>query len=112
MAMRCVGYADRRSFPSKLMFCEYTQDDGYDETIYPLDHKQAGMIIDDAMHEVMVRPLPAGCRLTAIYDCQFALQIVGYLCGKRPRRLTILLPIYLACHSGSALDLPYMVRVR
>lgn len=47
-----------------------SQDDGSDETIYPLDHKQAGMIIDDEMHAVMVKPLPAGCRLTAIYDCK------------------------------------------
>lgn len=49
-----------------------TQDDGSDETIYPVDHKQAGMIIDDEMHAIMVRPLPAGCRLTAIYDCKAA----------------------------------------
>ena len=56
------------------------EEDGYDETIYPLDFKQAGMITDDEMHERMVRPLPPGCRLTAVFDC---------------------------CHSGSALDLPY-----
>jgi hypothetical protein len=56
------------------------EEDGYDETIYPVDFKQAGQIIDDEMHWIMVRPLPAGCRLTAIMDC---------------------------CHSGSALDLPY-----
>ncbi|EPY51165.1 metacaspase Pca1 [Schizosaccharomyces cryophilus OY26] len=54
--------------------------DGYDETIYPLDHEVSGQIIDDEMHEVMVRPLPAGCRLTAIFD---------------------------SCHSGGALDLPF-----
>jgi hypothetical protein len=34
------------------------------------------------MHEIMVRPLPAGCRLTALFDSS-------------------------CCHSGSALDLPY-----
>jgi len=47
------------------------EEDGTDETIYPVDFKQAGMIIDDEMHAIMVRPLPAGCRLTAIFDCEF-----------------------------------------
>ena len=57
------------------------EDDGYDEVIYPLDHKESGHIVDDLMHDIMVKPLPAGCRLTAIFD---------------------------SCHSGSALDLPYV----
>lgn len=61
------------------------EDDGYDETIYPLDFEsfegQSGQIIDDDMHEIMVRPLPKGCRLTAIFD---------------------------SCHSGTVLDLPYI----
>ncbi|KAK3817999.1 MAG: caspase domain-containing protein [Linnemannia elongata] len=57
------------------------EDDGYDETIYPVDHEEAGVIVDDEMHAILVHPLPAGCRLTAIMDC---------------------------CHSGSALDLPYI----
>ncbi|KAJ7602536.1 caspase domain-containing protein [Roridomyces roridus] len=55
--------------------------DGYDETIYPVDYKLAGHIVDDEMHDIMVKPLPAGCRLTAIFD---------------------------SCHSGTALDLPFM----
>ena len=54
--------------------------DGYDETIYPLDYKQAGQITDDEIHDRLVRPLPRSCRLTGIFD---------------------------SCHSGSALDLPY-----
>ncbi|ORY05241.1 metacaspase [Basidiobolus meristosporus CBS 931.73] len=54
--------------------------DGKDETIYPLDHEQAGMIHDDEMHALMVRDLPAGCRLTAVFD---------------------------SCHSGTVLDLPF-----
>ncbi|CDZ96616.1 peptidase c14 [Phaffia rhodozyma] len=56
------------------------EDDGYDEVIYPVDHKQTSHIVDE-MHDIMVRPLPAGCRLTAIFD---------------------------SCHSGTALDLPYV----
>lgn len=55
--------------------------DGNDEVIYPVDFETNGHIVDDTMHEIMVRPLPPGCRLTAIFD---------------------------SCHSGSALDLPYI----
>lgn len=57
------------------------EDDGYDETILPVDHEIAGQIVDDDMHNIMVKPLPPGCRLTAIFD---------------------------SCHSGTALDLPYV----
>ncbi|KAG0189990.1 Ca(2+)-dependent cysteine protease [Apophysomyces sp. BC1034] len=61
------------------------EDDGWDETIYPVDHKMypgdTGQLVDDDMHQIMVRPLPPGCRLTAIFD---------------------------SCHSGTALDLPYV----
>ncbi|CAG8814746.1 24563_t:CDS:2, partial [Gigaspora rosea] len=31
--------------------------DGYDETIMPLDFERKGQIIDDDMHNIMVRPL-------------------------------------------------------
>ncbi|KAK0206820.1 caspase domain-containing protein [Desarmillaria ectypa] len=55
--------------------------DGYDEAIFPVDFKRRGQIIDDEMHSIMVKPLPTGCRLTALFDC---------------------------CHSGTALDLPYI----
>ena len=57
------------------------EDDGYDEVIYPVDFRQAGHIVDDEMHRIMVQPLQPGVRLTAIFD---------------------------SCHSGSALDLPYI----
>jgi metacaspase-1 len=57
------------------------EDDGYDEVIYPVDFRQVGHITDDEMHRIMVRPLQAGVRLTAIFD---------------------------SCHSGTALDLPYI----
>ncbi len=57
------------------------EDDGMDETICPCDYQKAGAIVDDELFNILVAPLPPGCRLTAIFDC---------------------------CHSGSALDLPYM----
>ncbi|KAJ3008255.1 Ca(2+)-dependent cysteine protease [Thoreauomyces humboldtii] len=56
------------------------ESDGVDETICPSDFKTAGQITDDVMNAIMVRPLPPGCRLTALFDC---------------------------CHSGSSLDLPF-----
>ena len=57
------------------------EDDGYNETVMPLDFKQAGQIIDDDLHTILVKPLPPGCRLTAIFD---------------------------SCHSGTVMDLPYV----
>lgn len=57
------------------------EDDGYDEVIYPVDFRSVGHIVDDEMHRIMVQSLRPGVRLTAIFD---------------------------SCHSGSALDLPYL----
>ncbi|KAJ9491959.1 Metacaspase-1B [Penicillium thymicola] len=57
------------------------EDDGFDDVIYPLDYRGVGHIVDDDMHAIMVRPLRPGVRLTAIFD---------------------------SCHSGTALDLPYV----
>ncbi|CAK9781350.1 unnamed protein product [Cutaneotrichosporon oleaginosum] len=59
--------------------------DGLGEAICPLDHEQVGMILDMEIYQRLVKPLPAGCRLTAIFD---------------------------ACHSGSAMNLPYMGTVK
>ncbi|CAG8556227.1 15532_t:CDS:2 [Dentiscutata heterogama] len=57
------------------------EEDGYDETIMPLDFQTRGQIIDDEMHHILVDGLPAGCRLTVVFD---------------------------SCHSGTVLDLPYV----
>ncbi|KDN35890.1 hypothetical protein RSAG8_11252, partial [Rhizoctonia solani AG-8 WAC10335] len=59
---------------------EGDETDGYDEVIYPVDFKQNGHIDDDMMHDLIVRPLPPDCHLTALFDCG---------------------------HAGTALDLPY-----
>jgi hypothetical protein len=57
------------------------EQDGTDEVIYPVDFQRAGHIVDDQIHDVVVRPLQPGVRLTAIFD---------------------------SCHSGSVMDLPYL----
>eukprot|EP01103_Thecamoeba_quadrilineata_P003924 TRINITY_DN13659_c0_g1_i1.p1 TRINITY_DN13659_c0_g1~~TRINITY_DN13659_c0_g1_i1.p1 ORF type:complete len:357 (-),score=64.43 TRINITY_DN13659_c0_g1_i1:80-1150(-) len=57
--------------------------DGYDETILPLDFEKSGMITDDELHELIVRPLKKGVQMTCIFD---------------------------SCHSGSVLDLPFMYK--
>merc|ERR1712013_281397 len=55
--------------------------DGSDETICPVDYKDAGEIVDDEMNALLVQHLPRGARLTAIFD---------------------------SCHSATALDLPFV----
>uniref|UniRef100_A0A8H7Y0F8 Peptidase C14 caspase domain-containing protein n=1 Tax=Psilocybe cubensis TaxID=181762 RepID=A0A8H7Y0F8_PSICU len=91
--LRAMQWLVQGASPNDSLFFHYSghggqtkdtdgdEGDGYDEVIYPVDYEAKGHIVDDLMHEIMVKPLPAGCRLTAIFD---------------------------SCHSGSALDLPYI----
>lgn len=60
------------------------EEDGMDETMIPVDYQKAGQIVDDEIHDVLVRGLPKGVRLTGIID---------------------------ACHSETMLDLPYVYTV-
>lgn len=60
------------------------EEDGNDETLCPVDYASAGQILDDEIHEVLVKGIPQGVRLTAIMDC---------------------------CHSQSILDLPFTYNV-
>jgi hypothetical protein len=55
--------------------------DGMDELIIPSDYQKEGVIVDSELFDLLVVPLPSGCKLTVILDC---------------------------CHSGSALDLPFV----
>lgn len=56
------------------------EDDGYDETLIPVDFKQAGQIVDDDILKILVQPMQEGVTCTVLMDC---------------------------CHSGTVLDLPY-----
>jgi len=57
------------------------EDDGFDETIMPVDFRTSGQIIDDDMHTLLVKPLQQGVKLIAVFD---------------------------SCHSGTSLDLPFV----
>lgn len=56
------------------------EEDGFDETLIPVDFKKAGQILDDDVFAILVKPMKAGVHCTVLMDC---------------------------CHSGTALDLPY-----
>ena len=91
--LRAMHWLVKDARPNDSLFFHYSghggqtkdidrdESDGYDEVIYPVDFRQAGHITDDEMHRIMVAPLQPGVRLTAIFD---------------------------SCHSGTALDLPYI----
>ncbi|KAJ5736918.1 uncharacterized protein N7483_002043 [Penicillium malachiteum] len=91
--LRAMHWLVKDAQPNDSLFFHYSghggqtedldgdEDDGYDEVIYPVDFRNAGHIVDDEMHRIMVQTLQPGVRLTAIFD---------------------------SCHSGSALDLPYI----
>ncbi|EME39995.1 hypothetical protein DOTSEDRAFT_74753 [Dothistroma septosporum NZE10] len=91
--LRAMHWLVKDARPNDSLFFHYSghggqtkdldgdEEDGYDEVIYPVDFRQAGHIVDDEMHRIMVQSLQQGVRLTAIFD---------------------------SCHSGSALDLPYI----
>ena len=65
----------------KDMGSRLSENDGFNETLMPLDYKFAGTIVDDDINKMMVNPLPAGVTLHCL---------VG------------------ACHSGTVMDLPFL----
>jgi metacaspase-1 len=56
---------------------------GYDETLVPVDYNSAGMIRDDDLYNILIKPLPENVHLFCLFDC---------------------------CHSGTVLDLPYIFK--
>lgn len=82
----------RESLPGDTVFLHYSghggrvrdvngdEDDGFDETLIPVDFQRAGQIIDDDLRDQLVKAMPKGVLVTSLMDC---------------------------CHSGTVLDLPY-----
>jgi hypothetical protein len=58
-----------------------SENDGFNETLLPVDYKFAGNIVDDDINKIMVNPLPEGVTLHCL---------IG------------------ACHSGTVMDLPFL----
>ena len=56
------------------------EDDGYDETLIPVDFQRSSQIRDDDLLKYLVKPMREGVLMTCLMDC---------------------------CHSGTVLDLPY-----
>ncbi|KAK3309367.1 metacaspase-1 [Chaetomium strumarium] len=91
--IQAMQWLVRDARPNDALFLHYSghggqtedldgdEQDGYDEVIYPVDFRQNGHITDDEIHFLVVKPLQAGVRLTAVFD---------------------------SCHSGSVMDLPYV----
>ncbi|KIW10552.1 hypothetical protein PV08_11516 [Exophiala spinifera] len=57
--------------------------DGYDDTIVPVDFERNGQIPSGVLHRELVSRLADGCLLSILFDC---------------------------CHSGSAVELPFVYR--
>lgn len=83
----------KESKEGDVVFCHYSghggkvrddngdEEDGYDETLIPVDYMSAGQIRDDDILKRLVIPMARGVFATCIMDC---------------------------CHSGTVMDLPYV----
>ncbi|KAG2030787.1 caspase domain-containing protein [Suillus americanus] len=58
--------------------------DGFEKAIHPVDWEHAGEIVTEDLYNTMVKPLPTGCRLIALFD---------------------------SCYSGTVLDLRYIYQI-
>ena len=59
------------------------RDSGFDDTIVPVDYQQKGQLDSDTLHRHLVSRLPPSSTLFVVFDC---------------------------CHSGSAIELPFVYR--
>jgi metacaspase-1 len=62
---------------------ESEESDGKDEALVPIDYLEAGVIRDDELYEILIKPLKDDVHMLCLMDC---------------------------CHSGSILDLPYVYK--
>lgn len=78
-----VAYIHFSGHGGKVRDLNGDEEDGYDETLVPLDYAEAGQITDDTLYTSLVGPMRRGVTVTAVMDC---------------------------CHSGTVLDLPFQFK--
>ena len=78
----------RDSKPGDVVFCHYSghggrlpddngdEDDGWDETLIPVDFKTAGQIRDDDLFKFLVHPMQAGVTMTCLSECGYGAEDV------------------------------------
>jgi Caspase domain len=65
---------------SPILYIICSEDDGYDESLIPVDFRENGQIVDDDILKYFCKRMKGGVHVTVVMDC---------------------------CHSGTVLDLPY-----
>ncbi|RDW65235.1 hypothetical protein BP5796_09927 [Coleophoma crateriformis] len=71
------------SYSAQVRDPDGDRESGFDDTICPLDFESHGQIDSDTLHKTLISPMIPSARLTILFDC---------------------------CHSGSAVELPYVYR--
>jgi hypothetical protein len=84
--------------------------DGYDETLVPVDYQEEGMIRDDDLYDILIKPLPEGVHMTCIMDCCHSgkVVIISFLFFDFVQGFFF--SSWYLSFAGTVLDLPYVFK--
>jgi metacaspase-1 len=80
---------------TKLKDDESDEGDGYDEALVPLDYKEKGMIRDDDLYDILVKPLAEGTHMVVL---------VSALCRSTSPLMLVTLLYYILNYFSPAFD--------